>query len=61
MSLGVIIAFLQANPAVMTGVLSILLAISEGLGATPKVKSNGILSFVLLQANQALKKKVEQK
>ena len=48
-----IIAFLVANKAT---VASVLLIISEALGANPKVKSNGILSLVLLQAQAALKK-----
>lgn len=61
MSLAALIAFLEANPAVATGILSILLVISEALGANPKVKSNGFLSFVLLQVNTLLKKKTEKK
>jgi hypothetical protein len=61
MSLAALIAFLEANPAVATAVLSILLVISEALGANPRVKSNGFLSFVLLQLNTFLKKKSETK
>ena len=48
-----IIAFLVANKAT---VASVLLIVSEALGANPKVKSNGILSLILLQAQAALKK-----
>ena len=48
-----IIAFLLANKATIA---SVLLIISEALGANPKVKSNGILSLILLQAQAALKK-----
>ena len=38
-------------------VFGILLAISEALGADPRVKANGILSFILLQAQKYLKDK----
>jgi hypothetical protein len=48
-----IIAFLVANKAT---VASVLLIISEALGANPKVKANGLLSLVLLQAQAALRK-----
>ena len=48
-----VIAFLLANKATIA---SVLLIISEALGANPKVKSNGILSLILLQAQAALKK-----
>jgi hypothetical protein len=48
-----IIAFLVANKGT---IVSIALIISEALGANPKVKANGILSLVLLQAQAALKK-----
>lgn len=48
-----IIAFLVANKATIA---SILLIVSEALGANPKVKANGLLSLVLLQAQAALKK-----
>jgi hypothetical protein len=49
MSLAVLIAFYQANQA---AILSILLILSEFLGANPKIKSNGIVSFVLQQVRQ---------
>jgi hypothetical protein len=48
-----VIAFLVANKALIA---TIAFAISEALGANPKVKSNGILSLILLQAQAALKK-----
>lgn len=35
-------------------ILGILLAISEVLGADPRVKSNGIVSFILLQVRNYL-------
>lgn len=54
MSLAALIAFLQANQALIA---TILFAISEALGAVPKIKSNGILSFVLLQLQSRLKEK----
>lgn len=38
-------------------ILGILLAISEVLGADSRVKSNGIVSFLLLQAQNFLKAK----
>jgi hypothetical protein len=49
MSIAVLIAFYQANQA---AILSILLILSEFLGANPKIKSNGIVSFVLQQVRQ---------
>lgn len=36
-------------------ILGILLAISEVLGADPRVKANGIVSFLLVQAQNYLK------
>ena len=38
-------------------VLGILLAISEVLGADPRVKSNGILSFGIIQLQNIIKSK----
>jgi len=40
-------------------ILGILLAVSEVLGADPRVKSNGIISFILMQAQNLLKAKKE--
>jgi len=48
------IAWCLANQTLL---LTLALAISEALGANPKVKSNGILSLVLLQAQKVLKDK----
>jgi len=49
-----VIAWCLANQTLL---LTLALAISEALGANPKVKSNGILSLVLLQAQKVLKEK----
>jgi hypothetical protein len=38
-------------------VLTVLLAVSEALGANPKIKANGILSLILLQVQKVLKDK----
>ncbi len=54
MSLAVIGAWLAANEGL---VATILFLLSEALGANPKFKSNGILSFLLLQAQTHLKKR----
>lgn len=37
--------------------LGVLLAISEVLGADPRIKANGILSFILIQVRDFLRKK----
>jgi hypothetical protein len=49
-----LIAWAIANQALIA---TVLFAVSEGLGANPKVKSNGILSLILLQVQGQLKKK----
>ena len=49
-----LIAWCLANQALIA---TALFAVSEALGANPKVKSNGILSLILIQAQSALKKK----
>ena len=54
MTLAAIGAWLAANEGL---VATILFLLSEALGANPKFKSNGILSFLLLQAQVHLKKK----
>ena len=54
MSLAAIIAWATANQALIA---TVLFAVSEALGANPKVKSNGILSLILIQAQNALKSK----
>jgi hypothetical protein len=54
MTVGVIWAWIVANEAALA---TILLIVSELLGAWPKVKANGVLSFVLLQLQEQLKKR----
>lgn len=54
MSVGLIWAWIMANEAALA---TILLIISELLGAVPQVKSNGLVSFVLLQVQKVLKDK----
>ncbi len=54
MSLAALLAWAKANEALIA---TVLFAVSEALGANPKFKSNGILSFVLLQLQSRLKDK----
>lgn len=54
MSLAALVAWATSN---QTLIATILFLISELLGANPKIKANGVLSFVLIQAQQYLKKK----
>lgn len=54
MSVAALWAWIIANEA---AVATILLVVSEFLGAVPTLKSNGLISFVLLQVQQNLKKK----
>ena len=54
MSLAVIWAWFVANEAL---VATVLFALSEILGANPKIKANGILSLLLIQAQKYLKNK----
>ena len=54
MSLAVIWAWVLANEAALATVLLIL---SELLGAVPAVKSNGLVSFVIIQTQKLLKDK----
>jgi hypothetical protein len=49
-----LIAWAFANQALIA---TVLFAVSEALGANPKVKSNGILSLVLMQVQAQLKNK----
>lgn len=49
-----LVAWALANQALIA---TVLFAVSEALGANPKVKSNGILSLVLIQVQAQLKKK----
>jgi hypothetical protein len=46
-----------ANEAALA---TILLIVSELLGAVPQVKSNGLVSFVILQVQKVLKDKGAQ-
>jgi hypothetical protein len=48
------IALSSANTKLALGAL---LALSEVLGADPRVKANGILSFILIQAQNFIKSK----
>jgi hypothetical protein len=48
------IAWCIANQALIA---TVLFAVSEALGANPNVKANGVLSLVLIQAQNALKAK----
>jgi len=47
-----LVAWCLANQALIA---TVLFAVSEALGANPKVKSNGILSLILLQVQGQLK------
>jgi hypothetical protein len=54
MSIAAIIAWATSNQALIA---TVLFAVSEALGANPKVKANGLLSLVLLQVQGQLKAK----
>lgn len=54
MSLAAIISWALANEAALA---TILLVISELLGSVPAFKSNGIISFIILQVRELSKKK----
>ena len=41
-------------------ILAALLAVSEVLGADPRVKANGIVSFIIIQIQNYLKMKKEE-
>jgi hypothetical protein len=58
MSVAVIWAWIMANEAALA---TILLIVSELMGANTKFKSNGILSFILLQVQAQLKKRGAKK
>lgn len=49
-----VVAWCLANQALIA---TVLFAVSEALGANPKIKSNGILSLILLQVQGQLKAK----
>ena len=52
--MSIAIAWLVANQAL---VATVLFAVSEALGANPKVKANGILSLLIIQGQKLLKDK----
>jgi hypothetical protein len=54
MTIAAIISWATANQALIA---TVLFAVSEALGANPKVKANGILSLILLQVQAQLKAK----
>jgi hypothetical protein len=54
MSVAVIWAWVLANEAALA---TILLILSELLGAVPAVKSNGLVSFVIIQVRKVLEDK----
>ena len=58
MSVAVIWAWIMANEAALA---TILLIVSELMGANTKFKSNGILSFILLHVQEQLKKRGAKK
>ncbi len=58
MSVAVIWAWIMANEAALA---TILLIVSELMGANTKFESNGILSFILLQVQEQLKKRGAKK
>ena len=47
-----VVAWCLANQALIA---TVLFAVSEAMGANPKVKSNGLLSLILLQVQAQLK------
>lgn len=57
MTTAFLLATLTGNLSVVNVqlILGILLAISEVLGADPRVKANGIVSFILLQVQNYLR------
>jgi hypothetical protein len=52
--MSVAIAWALANQALIA---TVLFAVSEALGANPKIKANGLLSLILLQVQGQLKEK----
>jgi hypothetical protein len=54
MTIAAIIAWANANQALIA---TVLFAVSEALGANPKIKANGLLSLILIQAQSALRAK----
>jgi len=54
MSIAIVWAWVSANQALLA---TVLLAVSEALGANSKVKANGILSLLIIQGQKLLKDK----
>jgi len=54
MSVAIVWAWVSSNQALIA---TVLFAVSEALGANPKIKANGILSLILLQVQGQLKAK----
>jgi hypothetical protein len=54
MSLAALLAWASANQALIA---TVLFAISETLGASPKIKANGLISLIILQVQGQLKAK----
>lgn len=54
MSVAIVWAWVSANQALIA---TVLFAVSEALGANSKIRSNGILSLLIIQAQNALKAK----
>ena len=52
--MSIAIAWVVANQALLA---TVLFAVSEALGANPKVKANGILSLLIIQGQKLLKDK----
>ncbi|HUU86150.1 MAG TPA: hypothetical protein VMX17_00185 [Candidatus Glassbacteria bacterium] len=54
MSIAIIWAWVMANEVLIA---TVLFAVSEALGANSKIKSNGILSLLIIQGQKLLKDK----
>ena len=54
MSIAIVWAWVSANQALLA---TVLLAVSEALGANSKVKASGILSLLIIQGQKLLKDK----
>lgn len=54
MSIAIIWAWVMANEVLIA---TVLFAVSEALGANSKIKSNGILSLLIIQVQKLLKDK----
>jgi hypothetical protein len=54
MSLAALLAWASANQALIA---TVLFAVSETLGASSKIKANGLISLIILQVQAQLKAK----